>query len=151
MSGSGQERSKDLFPRKGGQFLTNFDNSVQNYVSFIPESFYAQGDDCAWWIDSGATSHVCKDKGWFEDLELMEVGSFLRMGEESMAPILGKGVVDLEFTPGKTITLFDVLYVLKVRKNLVSGSMLNNLGFKLAIESDKYILSKCGVFVGFEY
>ena len=75
--------SKDLV--KGGQFLTNFDNSIQNYVhyvSLIPESFYVQDDDVAWWVDSGATSHVCKDKRLFETLTPLEDGSMLKMGDE---------------------------------------------------------------------
>nr|GEV98972.1 zinc finger, CCHC-type [Tanacetum cinerariifolium] len=52
-------------------------------------------DAIAWWIDSGATTHVCKD--------------------HSTAPVL------------------------------------NNCGYKQVYESDKYILSKSGVFVGFGY
>nr|GEZ40100.1 zinc finger, CCHC-type [Tanacetum cinerariifolium] len=37
----------------------------------------------------------------------------------------------------KTITLFNVLYVPKLRKNLVSGPMLNKCGYKQVYESDK--------------
>ena len=112
---------------KGGQFLTNFDNSNQTYVyyvSFIPESFYVQDDDVASWIDSEATNHVCKDKRMFETLTPLEDGSVLKMGDDSFIPICGLGVVCLEFTSGKTIRLFDVLSVPKIRKNLVSSSCL---------------------------
>nr|GFA31917.1 hypothetical protein [Tanacetum cinerariifolium] len=42
-------------------------------------------------------------------------------------------------------------YVPKLRKNLVSGPVLNKCGYKKVYGSDKYILSKCGVFVGFGY
>ncbi|GJQ91769.1 zinc finger, CCHC-type containing protein [Tanacetum coccineum] len=69
----------------------------------------------------------------------------------------GKGSKDhsqdqvLEFSSGKSITLFNVLYVPKLRKNLISGLVLNKCGYKKVYESDKYILSKCGVFVGFGY
>ncbi|GJV26886.1 zinc finger, CCHC-type containing protein [Tanacetum coccineum] len=52
---------------------------------------------------------------------------------------------------GKSITLFNVLYVPKLRKNLISGPVLNKCGYKQVYESDKYILSKSGVFVGFGY
>ncbi|GKA03463.1 zinc finger, CCHC-type containing protein [Tanacetum coccineum] len=38
-----------------------------------------------------------------------------------------------------------------VHKNLVSGSLLNKFGFKLVFESDKFILSKDGKFVGKGY
>nr|GEY71072.1 zinc finger, CCHC-type [Tanacetum cinerariifolium] len=97
-------------------------------------------DAIAWWIDSGATTHVCKDRCWFKTYEPVH-----------FAPVYGKGSVALEFSFGKTITLFNVLYVPKLRKNLVSGPMLNKCGYKQVYESDKYILSKSGVFIGFGY
>nr|GEU40480.1 zinc finger, CCHC-type [Tanacetum cinerariifolium] len=62
-----------------------------------------------------------------------------------------QGSMALEFSSGKTITLFNVLYVPKLRKKLVSGPMLNKCGYKQVYESDKYILSKSGVFVRFGY
>ncbi|GKB37637.1 zinc finger, CCHC-type containing protein, partial [Tanacetum coccineum] len=81
----------------------------------------------------------------------VEDRSVLYMGDEHFAPIHGKGSVALEFSSGKIVTLFNVLYVPKLRKNLVSGPVLNKCGYKQVYESDKYILSKCGVFVGFGY
>ncbi|GJW71721.1 zinc finger, CCHC-type containing protein [Tanacetum coccineum] len=36
-------------------------------------------------------------------------------------------------------------------KNLVSSSVLNNYGYKQVIESNKFVLSKHGVFIGFGY
>ncbi|KAI5429265.1 hypothetical protein KIW84_034041, partial [Lathyrus oleraceus] len=108
-------------------------------------------DAIAWWIDSGATTHVCKDRFWFKTLVPVEDGSVLYMGDDHLAPVEGKGNVVLEFSSGKTITLFNVLYVPKLRKNLISGPVLNKLGYKQVCESDKYVLSKSGVFVGFGY
>nr|GEV63985.1 zinc finger, CCHC-type [Tanacetum cinerariifolium] len=99
-------------------------------------------DAIAWWVDSGATTHVCKDRCWFKTYEPMEDGFVLYMGDDHLTPVHGKGSVTLEFSSGKMITLFNVLYVPKLRKNLVSGPMLNKYGYKQAYESDKYILSK---------
>nr|GEU38895.1 zinc finger, CCHC-type [Tanacetum cinerariifolium] len=101
--------------------------------------------------DSGATTQVCKDRGWFKTYEPVKDRSVLYMGDDHFAPIHGKGSVSLEFSYGKTITLINVLYVPKLHKNLVSGSMLNKCGYKQVYEFDKYILSKSGVFVGFGY
>ncbi|XP_056842277.1 uncharacterized protein LOC130495144 [Raphanus sativus] len=60
-------------------------------------------DEVAWWIDSGATTHVCKDREWFTTYEQVQDGSVLHMGNESTAPILGHGKVVLEFSSGKTL------------------------------------------------
>nr|GEW02989.1 zinc finger, CCHC-type [Tanacetum cinerariifolium] len=108
-------------------------------------------DEIEWWIDSSATTYVCKDRCWFKTFEPVKEGYVLYMGDEHFAPVHGKGSVALKFSFGKTITLFNVLYVPKLRKNLVSGLVLNNCECKQVYESDKYILSKCGVFVGFGY
>ncbi|GJR44780.1 hypothetical protein Tco_1312883 [Tanacetum coccineum] len=48
-----------------------------------------------WWIDSGATTHVCKDRCWFNTYELVEDGSVLYMGDEHFASVHGKGNVAL--------------------------------------------------------
>ncbi|GJZ55961.1 hypothetical protein Tco_0611154 [Tanacetum coccineum] len=93
-------------------------------------------DAIAWWIDSGATTHVCKDRCWFKTFEPVEDGSVLYMGDEHFAPIHGKGSVALEFSSGKIVTLFNVLYVPKLRKNLVSGPVLNKCGYKQVYESE---------------
>ncbi|GKE14217.1 zinc finger, CCHC-type containing protein, partial [Tanacetum coccineum] len=82
-------------------------------------------DAIAWWIDSGATTHVCKDRCWFKTYESVEDESVLYMGDDHFAPVHRKGSVVLEFNSGKSITLFNVLYVPKLHKNLISGLVLN--------------------------
>ena len=57
----------------------------------------------------------------------------------------------LKMTSGKELTLTNVLYVPELQKNLVSGSLLNNHGFLLVFEYDKFVLSKSGMYVGKGY
>ena len=57
----------------------------------------------------------------------------------------------LKMTSGKNLTLNNVLFVPDIRKNLVSGSLLNKHGFRIVIESDKLVLTKSGMFVGKGY
>ena len=59
-SGGGNNGSNGSTPKEG-QIISNLDNSKNYVCSLIPESFYVQDDDCAWWVDSGATSHICRD------------------------------------------------------------------------------------------
>ncbi|GKC00278.1 zinc finger, CCHC-type containing protein, partial [Tanacetum coccineum] len=40
-----------------------FNKSLQvYYVIYVSEAYFVQDDDVAWWVDSGATVHVCKDR-----------------------------------------------------------------------------------------
>ncbi|GJY62494.1 zinc finger, CCHC-type containing protein [Tanacetum coccineum] len=150
-NGSGTKGSKDgsSNPLKGQDM---FNKSPQiYYVTYVSEAFFVQDDDVAWWVDSGATVHVCKDRCWFKTYESLNDGSILHMGNESTALVHGRGCVDLKFSSGKVVSLLNVLHVSNIRKNLVSSSVLINCGYKQVIESNKFVLSKHGMFIGFGY
>ena len=73
------------------------------------------------------------------------------MGNGSHATVHGVGTVDLKFTSGKIVQLKNVHHVPSINKNLVSGSLLCRDGFRLVFESNKFVVSKCGQFVGKGY
>ncbi|XP_074337414.1 uncharacterized protein LOC141674602 [Apium graveolens] len=97
---AGLSGSKDPEKQQGQILVQNY-NSGQNYMSLISKALYVLDDNVAWWIDSGATSHVCKDLRWFEDFHPIEDGSILKMGNVATEPIKGLGNVKLVFTSGK--------------------------------------------------
>ncbi|GKF72790.1 zinc finger, CCHC-type containing protein, partial [Tanacetum coccineum] len=123
-------------------------NKEKNIVAMISEAFSLK-EEKSWWVDSGATRHVCNDQTMFKTYEPSD--SMLYMGNHSTAEVKGKGKIDLVFTSSNTLTLKDVLHVPDVHKNLVSRSLLNKFGFKLVFESNKFIISKGGKFVGKGY
>nr|GEV40197.1 putative ribonuclease H-like domain-containing protein [Tanacetum cinerariifolium] len=53
------------------------------------------GDDVAWWGDSGATMHVSKDRCWFKTYESLNNGSILHMRNELTTLVYGRGCVVL--------------------------------------------------------
>ncbi|GKE89811.1 hypothetical protein Tco_1567286, partial [Tanacetum coccineum] len=104
-------------------------------------------DAIAWWIDSGAINHVCKDRCWFKTFEPMEDGSVLYMADDHFAPVHGKGSVLLEFSSGKYITLFNVLYVPKLRFGYYNNGMfMLNLN-KVPDDSDSIYMSSSSTVV----
>ncbi|CAM8990125.1 unnamed protein product [Rhodiola kirilowii] len=131
---------------------TNVDaHSNVDYVSNFFEIFAMQDDETSWWVDSGATTHMCRDKGSFKSFAATNEGRVLHMGDESSAPILGLGQVELEFSSGKIVVLCNVLFVPNIRKNIVSGTVLIKQGYRQVYEADNYVLSKGGIFVGKGY
>nr|KAJ0206517.1 hypothetical protein LSAT_V11C500250200 [Lactuca sativa] len=150
--GAGPSGSKDP-EKQQGQIFVSLQNSkyIRNYISVISEAFYVQDDKFAWWVDSGATSHVCKDLYWFKDFQPIEDGSVVKMENVATKPIKGIRSVLLTFTSGKWLCLNNVLYVPGIRKNLVSEIVLNNCGYKQVLDNDNYILSRHGSFIGFGY
>nr|KAJ0213955.1 hypothetical protein LSAT_V11C400185640 [Lactuca sativa] len=150
--GIGPSGSRDPKKQQGhiSVFMKN-SKYVQNYISVISKAFYVQDDDIAWWVDLGETRHICKDLRWFKECQPNEDGSMVKMGNFATEPIKGVGSVLLYFTSGKGLCMNNVLYVPGIQNNLVSEIVLNNCGYNQVLQSDKYILSRYGSFMGFRY
>ncbi|XP_017635577.1 uncharacterized protein LOC108477549 [Gossypium arboreum] len=100
-----------------------------------------------WWLDSGTTVHVCNDRQQFKSYELVANCEVL-MGNYQSVKVLGQGTMELNFTSRKKLNLTNVLQAPDVRKNLVSASILCNKGFKIILESDKFVLLKGDIYIG---
>ena len=85
------------------------------------------------------------DKKNFSTFEPIEIGEKVFMGNFITSKIKVQGKVVMKMTFGKELTLTNVLYVLEIYKNLVSGSLLNSHGLQLVFESNKFVLSKSGM------
>ncbi|GJX40899.1 retrovirus-related pol polyprotein from transposon TNT 1-94, partial [Tanacetum coccineum] len=112
-------------------------NMVSDVCAMISEVNLVGTNNSGWWIDTGATCHVCADKSMFHSFRAVD--------------IKGEGDVILKMTSEKELKLTNVLYVPEIRKNLVSGWLLNKFGFRLVFESDKFVLSKNQMYVGRGY
>ncbi|GJZ50806.1 zinc finger, CCHC-type containing protein [Tanacetum coccineum] len=89
------------------------------YVTYVSKTYFMQDDDVAWWVDSGATVHVCKNRCWFKTYKSVNNGSVLHMGNESTALVHGRGYVDLRFSSGKIVSFAMSRY------RFISGSNIN--------------------------
>jgi hypothetical protein len=66
------------------------------------------------------------------------------MENGSHASVSCVGTVDLKLTSRKIVQLKNVQHVPTINKNLVSGSLLCRDGFKVVLESNKFVMSECG-------
>ncbi|KAL0396561.1 UNVERIFIED_CONTAM: hypothetical protein Scaly_0104500 [Sesamum calycinum] len=104
-----------------------------------------------WILDTGASKHFCANKELFHEFHEASDGECVFMGNSTTAGVMGKGKVLLKLTSGKILALLDVLYVPSLRRNLISGSLLNKVGLKIVLESDKVIITRNGDFIGKGY
>lgn len=103
-----------------------------------------------WWVDTDVTRHMCSDKVlFFTYAPVSEI--MLYMGNSGTSEVAGIGKVVLKLTSGMQVALNDVLHVPDIRKNLVSGLLLVKHGFRLVFESNKFVLTKSGHFIGKGY
>ncbi|KAL6334035.1 hypothetical protein AAG906_000090 [Vitis piasezkii] len=123
--------------------VTEFDklsNDVSEMnLSAVVSECNIVGNTKEWWVDTGATRHICSNKWMFSTYKPVEQNEELFMGNSSSSKVEGQ------------LTLNDVLHVPDIRKNLVSGSLLSKNGFKLVFVSDKFVLTKNEMFVGKGY
>ena len=99
-------------------------------------------------MNTGTTRHFCSEKLLFSDYQKLEHDEQLFTGNSAVSKIEGKGKVILKWTSEKKLTLNDVLHVLDIHKNLISGS---KKGFRMVSELDKFVLTKGGMYVGMGY
>ncbi|GKA19424.1 zinc finger, CCHC-type containing protein [Tanacetum coccineum] len=74
------------------------DNNKPKGNNVVGPSVVNMDDDVAWWVDSGETVHVCKDRCWFKTYESLNDGSILYIRNESTAQVHGRGCVDLRLS-----------------------------------------------------
>ncbi|KAK2979387.1 hypothetical protein RJ640_016795 [Escallonia rubra] len=78
-----------------------------------------------WFVDTGATKHVARDREGFIDYHRIPVGSkHIFMGNNSFKEVLGVGSYQLKLRTGRTLILKDVRYAPTVRLNLLSVTAL---------------------------
>ncbi|CAL1379522.1 unnamed protein product [Linum trigynum] len=78
-----------------------------------------------WWIDSGATRHVCAVKEMFTSYSLAKAEEKLFMGNSSTAKVEGYGKIVLKMTSGKVVALNNVLHVPEILNVITVNDVIN--------------------------
>ncbi|CAL5353745.1 unnamed protein product [Camellia sinensis] len=81
-----------------------------------------------WILDSGSTYHICMDKKLFSTYQAKD-GGIVRVANNTVSKIVGMGTVRLRMEDGKIFTLDGVRHVPRLKKNLISLSILDMKGY----------------------
>lgn len=98
-------------------------------------------DDSAWIVDSGATSHMCRDRKMFTDLRPMTGNPRVMVGDGRSLSVTGHGSVRLNvgLSPGQSsCCLKDVLFVPGLSYNLFSVARASEAGAKVEFEHNNF-------------
>ncbi|XP_066902216.1 uncharacterized protein [Halyomorpha halys] len=87
---------------------------------FVSHIFQAESDDINWYVDNGATHHICNNEKLFKCTKDFDRLHHVVTANVQKAGALGFGDVELHASVGKIITLRDVWLVPSVHKNLFS-------------------------------
>ncbi|GFW78617.1 uncharacterized protein TNCV_3828061, partial [Trichonephila clavipes] len=105
--------------------------SLPKSPSTVNETFNTEFDKGLWVIDTAATSHFCNDKSLFLDLKPITNMKMSLATEDKSCPVEGIGTLRFRVKYKGSfheITLTDVLFNPKLRRNLLSGSKLECKG-----------------------
>lgn len=123
--------------------------SPKEFVGVI-EAFLTT-NDVDWWLDTGATKYMCNSRSMFVSYQKVNEIEPMFMGNGTSSKIEGKGKVIFKLTSEKDLVLSNMLHVPNIINNLISGPILSNKRFKLVFKSDKFVITKGGVYVGKGY
>lgn len=95
-----------------------------------------------WWINSGTTHHVCSNKELCSTYTLSRPGETVFMENSATTKIEGTRKISLKMTSVEMVTLNNLIYVPKMRKNLILTSLLVKNGFKCVFVSNTIVINK---------
>ena len=93
-----------------------------------------------WFLDSGASFHMTRDKYFFSDLDEKDIGLHIEMGDDGRYSATGIGTISFEREFGKPFILKDVMHVPGLKKNLISVAMLEDKGYDVVFSEGKAFL-----------
>lgn len=100
----------------------------------------SQYPNASWYLDSGATQHVSEDLQSFNSLELLSGNNKTAVCQNH--PITSKDRVHFKLFSGEIKEILSVLYVLSLKKNLLSIGSFTDHEIIACVDNQKCIL--CG-------
>ena len=97
-----------------------------------------------WLIESGASKHMKRFKESFVKLSEYESPHKVKLEDDYQYPIKGSGESSYKLDSGKSIKMKDVLFVLGLKKNLLSISVLDAKGMTIAFIDGQVLMCPKG-------
>ena len=87
-----------------------------------------------WILDSGCSFHMCPNKHFFKTFMNVEDGKVL-LGNDLACKVAGIGTIDIKMFDGVIRNLEQARYVPKLKRNLISLGMFDQLGCSIKAEN----------------
>lgn len=108
--------------------------------SSVDRSSKTEKDESMFWFaDSGASSHMTYHREWFSDFQLNAEKRVVETADESCLEVHGNGTILIEARVNnqwEPRRLENVLYVPKLKRNLLSTAVLTDKGLKVIIQQE---------------
>ncbi|KAI5445818.1 hypothetical protein KIW84_013886 [Lathyrus oleraceus] len=137
--------AKDCRIEKKVEETTNLTLEVEANEGFL---LMAQNEintnDNVWYLDSGASNHMCGHKHLFKEMRKIEDGN-VSFGDASKVKVEGKGTIRYLQKDGLIGSIQDVYYVPNLKTNILSLGQLTEKGYSILMkERILYLKDKLG-------
>ena len=93
-----------------------------------------QEDSSTWYLDNGASNHMCREKKMFVMFDEYARGDIL-FGDSSKIQIKGKGAVLIHSSNDGHKLILDVYYVPKLKNNILSLEQFLEKGYEIHMKN----------------
>lgn len=133
----GHIRKDCYFKDKKKSFNSKSDNPKNVYYAAFPVA--AELHENCWYVDSGASLHMCRDKKWMYNVSPSTINN-IKVADNKTVAVKGSGNVDFQIKDSdgiiRKIQVRNVLYVPSLTTNLLSVNQMVNNGCDVRFEKD---------------
>ena len=145
-----------------GNIVDSFQNLSVDDVAFIASedaAFTAAGDSTGtdsnalgnWYIDSAATRHMTFERESFIDFYPLDEPKGVALGDNAVITVTGTGTVSIPIYDNRNskaiqVTLKNVLFVPKLKKNLISVPTITDSNAEVLFDNEKCVVRREGKF-----
>jgi hypothetical protein len=97
-----------------------------------------------WYLDNGASRHMTGTHELFTSWSEIDSGLHVELGTHAKCGVEGVGTVRFHLESGGFLEVEDVLYVPELKKNLLSVSVLEDMGFAVTFQRGKVLICSEG-------
>jgi hypothetical protein len=117
-----------------------FASQFEREMSLLVRMSTVEMSSSVWYIDSGASSHMPGVREHFTDLTESRIKLEIMFGNNTIDRAIGHGTVFFQSKLRPPMVFSDVLYVLRLNKNLISVSTIQDRGFEVPFRGDEILI-----------
>ena len=106
-------------------------------IEEVCSSAHTPAVDESWILDSGASQHMTNKKNWYSSWKPLQEPINVIVGNDAKIPAEGLGNISFLASTGEKKQLTDVLYVPKIKRNLLSIAAITDRGLKVNFKRTK--------------